>query len=144
MISTCFSQTPKLEYYNKAVEYAAQGRFEKAKKEIEKGIEIGLSFSPAKSNLETIEDVIGQKIKKEIAIQIFKGIDYGNKGMLDEAIAEFNRVIANEPNYADTYFYRGSVYYFKGQYDQAISDFSKVTEIKPNYADAYLNRGVSL
>jgi tetratricopeptide (TPR) repeat protein len=57
------------------------------------------------------------------------------------AIADINKAIKINPEYAIAYRNRGFAYYNKGLYDQAIADYSKAIEIDPEYADAYINRG---
>jgi len=70
-----------------------------------------------------------------------KGLNYANKGMYDEAIAEFNKAIQIDPNHENAYYNRGRTYYLKGNFDQAIADYTKVIQINPNDADTYYNRG---
>ena len=72
-----------------------------------------------------------------------KGIEYSQQGRNDEAIAEFDKVIAIDPASADAYYNRGFVHYRKGSLDQAIADCSKAIEIDPASADAYYNRGLA-
>jgi predicted Zn-dependent protease/Tfp pilus assembly protein PilF len=72
-----------------------------------------------------------------------KGIEYSQQGRNDEALAEFDKVIAANPASADAYYNRGFVYYRKGSLDQAIADCSKAIEIDPASSDAYYNRGLA-
>ncbi len=128
-------------YYDKGIEYGVQGKFKEAKGEFEKALKVDRFHGPAKECLKLTEDAISRKIKKETALYVFKGTAYGNKGMLDEAIAEYGHAIAVEPDYAGAYSNRGAAYYRKGEYDRAIADFGKAIEINPLYAEAYYNRG---
>jgi len=137
-----YSQDTEKECYQRGLEYAISGRFEEAKQEFQKGLKSDHPFvSPLKAGLDLIEDVIDNKIKKETAIYIFKGTDYGNRGMWDRAIAEFNQAIESEPDNILAYNARGSLYAITGASDEAIKDFNRVIELKPDYAKAYLNRG---
>lgn len=72
-----------------------------------------------------------------------KGIEYSQQGRNDEAIAEFDKVIAINGASADAYYNRGFVHYRKGSLDQAIADCSKAIEIDPASADSYYNRGLA-
>src|ERR1700752_637154 len=69
----------------------------------------------------TIEDATKQKV--ETPIHSFNGVEYLKKGMLNEAIAEFDKAIEIDSRDANAYYNRGLAYFYKGQYDQSISDF---------------------
>lgn len=60
------------------------------------------------------------------------GIDYYNNGELDEALAEFDRVVARFPENADAYYYRGLVLVNKKENDRAAADFQKAIELSPD------------
>ncbi|MEE8329020.1 MAG: tetratricopeptide repeat protein [Thermodesulfovibrionia bacterium] len=138
-----YAQSPAEESYYKGVEHAIQGKFRKAKKEFEKTLTIDSFYSPAELSLETIKDVIEQKIKTETAIHLFKGTSYTKKGQYDKAINDYNKAIEINPKFAVAYINRGLAYRRKGQYNQAISDFNKAIEINPKFALAYTNRGLA-
>ena len=44
------------------------------------------------------------------------------RGQYDNAIEDFNKAIALDPNYVSAYINRGAAYGKKGQYDNAIED----------------------
>ncbi len=137
------AQNPAEESYDKGLEHAIQGKFRKAKEEFEKALKIDPFYSPAEYNLETIKDVIEQKIKTEAAIHLFKGAFYDDKGQYGLAISEYTRAIEINPKYAKAYNNRGINFFYKGQYGQAISEYTKAIEINPKYAKAYNNRGIA-
>ena len=58
----------------------------------------------------------------------------------EEAIADYNKAIDLDPDYADAYYRRGLVRYRDGQYESAISDFDIFISKVPNYAEAYYHR----
>jgi tetratricopeptide (TPR) repeat protein len=136
-----YAQSPAKESYDKGVEYAIQGEFEKAKEEFEKALEADKSLRSAKNSLKTIMDVIEQKIKRETTIYLFEAVSFDNKGQHDQAIKDSNKALEINPMLADAYINRGNAYYEKGQFDQAIKDYSKAIEIDLGYALAYKNRG---
>jgi len=72
-----------------------------------------------------------------------KGIAYANKGMLDEAIAEFKKAIQINPNDAMAHNNLGNAYANKGMLDQAIAECKKAIQINPNYATAHMNLAVA-
>jgi tetratricopeptide (TPR) repeat protein len=55
----------------------------------------------------------------------------------DEAITQFNAVIAVRPTCADCYVSIGSAYSAKQQYDQAEAAYKKAIELKPDSGEAY-------
>ena len=64
------------------------------------------------------------------AIHIFKGADFGNKGMLNEVIAEFTRALEINPRYADAYTNRGLAYFVGlGNKVKGCADFRKACEL---------------
>ena len=58
------------------------------------------------------------------------------------AIADYNKAIEINPQYAFAYTNRGNSKSGLKDYQGAIADFSKAIEINPEYANAYVNRGV--
>ena len=73
-------------------------------------------------------------------------LDHGraclDKGKYDDAIADYDKAIALDPNVALAYTNRRVAYEQKGDKDQAIADFRKVLEINPSdqYAKESLKR----
>ena len=58
-------------------------------------------------------------------------------------MADFNRVLAVNPQDADSCSMQGAVFLKQGQNDRAIADFNEAVERDPNFAKAYYNRGVA-
>ena len=60
-------------------------------------------------------------------------IDLGNllvqKERFEEAIEYFNKAIAIDPNFPDTYYHIGMAYYNKGRFEEAYNMFRKVFEV---------------
>jgi len=77
------------------------------------------------------------------AAYLERGYGYVNKGLYNEAIAEYNKAIKNDPGFAYAYNSRGIVYKTKGEFDQAIADFNKAIELDPKLVFTYNNRGVA-
>jgi tetratricopeptide (TPR) repeat protein len=55
-------------------------------------------------------------------------------------IADFDKIIARDPNLAIAYHYRGSAYGAKGDRDRAIADFNEAIRLDPNHARALNGR----
>lgn len=61
------------------------------------------------------------------------GIKAFNEQKLDDALAQFSRVVAENPTMPEAYYYRGLVYLNKGQNAEAKADFQKLIEIDSNH-----------
>ena len=128
MIGICYAQSAE-ECYNKGIEYGVAGKFEKAQQEFKKALEVDPFYGKAKVCLELVEDALKQRIKPETALHIFKGADYGLKGMYDETIAEFKRAIEINPNYAEAHNNLAVAYYYKEEYSLAIKHCDRAIEL---------------
>ncbi len=62
-------------------------------------------------------------------------------GKHEEALANLNTAITNDPSNVVLYFARGTVYESLKQEDNAVTDYKKALEIKPDYYDAAFNLG---
>jgi tetratricopeptide (TPR) repeat protein len=67
---------------------------------------------------------------------------YSNKGMYDNAVVQFEKALAIDPNYAKAHNNLGLVYYAKGMFDEANAQFKNALTINPNLAEAYNNLGL--
>ncbi len=59
------------------------------------------------------------------------------------AIADYNRVVANNPNVQPVYLNLGSAYYGLKRYDDAINAFNMAIKLNPKDAQAYYAKGIS-
>ena len=69
------------------------------------------------------------------------GLAYDSKGMYDEAVAEYGKALAINPNLAEAYNNLGFAYYAKGMFDKAIAHYEKALAINPDFAEAHNNLG---
>jgi len=70
-----------------------------------------------------------------------RGIAYLKKNQYNEAIRDFDRVLAVRTDFVNAYYNRGVAYNLLKKYDLAINDFNKTVELSPNFVYAYLQRG---
>ena len=135
-------QSAEDQYY-KGIEYGVAGKFEEAQQQFKKALEADLFYMAARECLKLSEDVLKQTIKVETALYSFKGTDYANKRMFDEAITECKKAIEINPNLAEVHSNLGVAYANKGMYDEAIAELEKAIEINPNYTTAHVNLAVA-
>lgn len=70
------------------------------------------------------------------AILLNLGIKAFNSGKMDAAFAEFDRVVKENPQLPDAYYYRALVFLNQDKKAQAKADFQKLLELDPNHANA--------
>jgi tetratricopeptide (TPR) repeat protein len=70
-----------------------------------------------------------------------RGSTLVGENRIEEAISDFNKAIAIDPQQADPYLNRGTAFERIGKYQEAIEDYNRVLAIDPNDAMAYNNRG---
>ena len=71
-----------------------------------------------------------------------RGSVYGEAGHADQALADFNKAISLDPNYAQAYANRALIYRKTNKLDLALADDNKALAIDASYAPAYLGRGI--
>jgi tetratricopeptide (TPR) repeat protein len=64
------------------------------------------------------------------------GIEQYNANSFDEALAYFDKAVAQNANNADAYYYRGLAYLAKGETAPAKADFEKLVELAPDHPRA--------
>ena len=62
-------------------------------------------------------------------------------GGITGGLADINRALEINPDYALAHNYKGVVFAMTGIEDQAILEFTRAVELAPGLADAYVNRG---
>ena len=68
---------------------------------------------------------------------------YFQKGEVDRAIADYDRIIEHDPNNSIARFRRASAYVRKREIDAALADYEKAVELDPKDVYAYLGRAVA-
>ena len=71
------------------------------------------------------------------------GLNNAKNGDYYGAIADFNKTIELDPDFADAYENRGISKRKLKDYYGAIADYNKAIELDPNYIIAYANRGAA-
>jgi tetratricopeptide (TPR) repeat protein len=76
----------------------------------------------------------GEKVDPTVLLNV--GIKRYNDGKMEEALAEFERVVADNPTLPDAYYYRGLAHLALGNTAQAKVDFQKLLELDPAHGKA--------
>jgi tetratricopeptide (TPR) repeat protein len=76
----------------------------------------------------------GQTVDPATLLNI--GIKHYNEGKMPEALAEFDKVVSENPSLPDAYYYRGLAYLASGKTAEAKADFQKLLELDPKHANA--------
>jgi tetratricopeptide (TPR) repeat protein len=87
---------------------------------------------------------IAVALRPESPARLNLGKALKDKGNLDEAIAEYHKVIQIKKDFADAYVNLGNALQAKGRLDEAIVEYRKALQINKNYADGHYNLGVAL
>jgi tetratricopeptide (TPR) repeat protein len=77
-------------------------------------------------------DGMPESVQEAVRTHLDHGKACLDKGKYDDAIADYTKAIALDPNVATAYTHRGLAYGRKGEVDRAIADFSKVLELDPS------------
>ncbi len=72
-----------------------------------------------------------------------RGLEYFSQGDYERASAEFSKIIKNNPDDKDAYYYLGITFLRAEKYSEAVAPFKKVLELDPNYKGARRNLGVA-
>ena len=78
----------------------------------------------------------------EALIQL--GVAAYSNGLMEKALAAFDRALAINPQFAEAHQGRGLALAELGRMNEALAAFNKALEINPQYAEAHYNRGVAL
>ena len=129
--------------YKRGLKYGVQGDFSAAKRTLEKVLAVRPSNMVVAEILKVIQDFDDKKLKADGAVFFFKGMNFLNKDLWEEAIVAFSKAIERNPGFVAAYHNRGVAYYEKGQDDRAFADYNKAIKMDPEYPWTYINRGLA-
>ena len=113
------------------------------------GIAVALGSMTARRNeayrseVAILSDAVNQR-PKNIRARNNLGSALAREGRIDEAIDQFNQVLATFPKYPEALNNLGAALYTKGRYKAAAALMSDAVRLKPDYAEAHLNLGLAL
>lgn len=125
------------------IEFASKGKLDEASKEIE----LALLLEPQNPVLTDVQrvltDVYEQSITKEIAVYLFKGMNFGRKRLYVKEAAYYDKALKHAPLYAPLFLYRGRSLQMSGNPNEAIEDYTRAIDLEPSFAYAYYTRGLA-
>jgi tetratricopeptide (TPR) repeat protein len=95
-----------------------------------------LASAGREAEAKTYMEQLPQGAMVDPAVLLNLGIKAFNEGKMDQAFSEFDRVVKENPQLPDAYYYRGLVYLNQGKNAEAKADFQKLIELDPNHANA--------
>ena len=72
-----------------------------------------------------------------------RGTELGKLKRYDDAIADFNKAIIENPNIAQQYSNRGATYYYQGKYQEALHDYDRAIAIESGNPKSYYGRSLT-
>ena len=135
-------------HYNLAVAFVQKGDIHAAETEYLEVIELDPADAKANNNLGTLlaptNPAEGMTYFQKAALldpnyaeaHYNLGIEFDQKGALDEAAAQFKKALELEPNNAAYHDNLGAVFAQMGRLDQAIPEFQEALRLKPGDPDA--------
>jgi len=83
------------------------------------------------------------KLKEYAEAYYNRGLAYTKLNQHEQAMEDYDRAIALNPNFAEAYYNRGNAYAKLNQPERAIKDYDRAIALNPNDAAAYNNRGLA-
>ncbi len=85
-----------------------------------------------------------RELKNRLLSSVFykRGLDYFNKGLFDQSILEFSKVIEIDPTNIDAVYHLAHAYYEDECYGIALKEIEKALEINKSFSNAYFTRGL--
>ncbi len=71
-----------------------------------------------------------------------RGVSYYFLKNHDKALADFEKAISINANYAEPYHGRANIFSDKGENEKALADYAKAVQLKPNLAAVYIDRAI--
>jgi tetratricopeptide (TPR) repeat protein len=68
-----------------------------------------------------------------------RAMDLKNQGRYEEALAQFQELIASKPGHARSHLGLGLVLCFVGRFDESLAELKLAVDCDPNSVDAHLN-----
>ncbi|MDD8020736.1 MAG: sulfatase-like hydrolase/transferase [Acidobacteriota bacterium] len=97
---------------------------------------LGSFVDPAKLKGKKLSD---PKDKINIFNEISKARETGLSGNFDQALADLNKILQEEPTISDGFFALGNIYFKAKRFKEAVKAFTQALELKPDDSFAIIN-----
>ncbi|ERN42984.1 tetratricopeptide TPR_1 repeat-containing protein [Rubidibacter lacunae KORDI 51-2] len=148
--------------YQRGLIYFALGNFQFAIADFNYALHLysqfygGTGFDTVGSTIDTIEGIVGdfcsplserqQALQDRVALAKLhndRGLAHEKWGDSEAAVADFNRAVRYDPDFAAAYVHCGNVYYECGNYDAAIDSFGCALVVAPDSSAIVYRRGLA-
>ncbi len=140
MVDMSYSQMPE-EHFKRGVGYGSQEKFREAYREFRGALTADRFYYPARSGIKLIEDVMLQRVKKEVGVHLFTGMAHLTKGMWDDAILECEKALAVTSQIALEYRTQRDDYKRKEMWGEFIAESKKVSALNFEFVLAHETLG---
>lgn len=89
-----------------------------------------------------IWDIWLENPREDLLILMRDGVQSMNEDRYEEALADFDRVVAADPAYAEGWNKRANAEYLLGNYDAAVRDIRRVLSLEPRHFGALAGLGL--
>ncbi len=74
-------------------------------------------------------------------IYIARGLTKERRGNLEDAVSDYTKAIAHDPDYPDVFYHRAKARLKQNDLEGALADFSETVERNPHNSNAFVDRG---
>ena len=89
-----------------------------------------------------IWDIWLENPREDLLVLMRDGVKSMNEDRYEEALADFDQVVAADPNYAEGWNKRANAEYLRGNYDAAVQDIRRVLSLEPRHFGALAGLGL--
>jgi Tfp pilus assembly protein PilF len=89
-----------------------------------------------------IWDIWLENPREDLLVLMRDGVKSMNEDRYEEALADFDQVVAADPNYAEGWNKRANAEYLLGNYDAAVQDIRRVLSLEPRHFGALAGLGL--
>lgn len=97
---------------------------------------LSVNTTPASSNAEILAVQDSRAYNK-------RGLAHVSTQNYEQAIIDYSKALALDPDYAEAYHNRSTAHLFMGNYGQAVVDCNRAIELAPDFVATYVNRGIA-
>lgn len=131
------------ESFTRGLELGSKGKLDEASVEISAAGLLDPQNPVIKDIQKILTDVEEQVIGKDVAVYLFKGMNFGKKRKFIKEGSYYDKALKLSPLYAPLFLYRGRSLQMSGNLNEAIEDYTRAIEIDPKFAYAYYIRGLA-